>query len=199
MSSKQIEFISLKETKYECVKNTWDVLLTMISECFVDQRAAAFITMDHGISMGVLEKGRLTMPVIMPLEPQYLKSARFFNQDRECYVWKSSMDDPQIFCLRIRQDERVEFETGEPEAVEARQLLWGTRLEECPQDNDWKILKEDRGIELLLHRSLLPENIKVNQSNRLCLTTYNYIDYTPVGQAGYVDCRFVSIEGERGE
>ena len=58
--------------------------------------------------------------------------------------------------------------------------------------------KEDRGIELLIHHSLLPENVVVTPKDRLWLITRNYIDYNDLGQAGYVDCRFVKIQSERG-
>ena len=91
-----------------------------------------------------------------------------------------------------------EEENGELEAVEARQLIWGTQLVDG-NDRDWKVLKEKRGIEFRIHSSVIPENLFINERERLWLVTRNYIDYTPLGQAGYADCRFVTIEYGRGD
>jgi len=194
MQSKDMQAKQFKQTEPQKGDYRWDYIQEQIKQHFQGKKASTLVTMHHGICLGIYENGEFVMPASLPLQPEHLRSVRVFDRDSECYVWKSSMDSEDIFRLRIRQDE--EDHNGEQEAIEASQLLWGTRLEECPEDSNWKILKEERGIELRVHKSLIPASFTVNKSNRLWLITRNYIDYTPVGQAGYVDCRFVSIVGE---
>ena len=198
MSSKAIQLKPFKKNEPQVSIDLWSNIYDKSKEHFKDRTAHTFIIMHHGICLGSFEKGQFIMPVSLAFQPEHLRSIRVFDQDSECYAWKSSMDDEGKFHLRIRQDEDEIEETGELEAIEARQLLWGTCLEDCPEDSGWKLLKEERGIELRVHHSLLPDNLTLNTSNRLWLVTRNYIDYTPVGQAGYTDCRFVRIEAGRG-
>ncbi|ABI69813.1 type III-D CRISPR-associated protein Csx19 [Syntrophomonas wolfei] len=195
MPSKAMQLVRFKQNEPQIMMGEWRTLQNKIKEHFNSKKAGALVTMYHGICLGSFEKGQFIMPPSLPFQPEYLRLLRVFNEDSECYVWKSSMDTGDIFRLRIRQDE--EDNSGELEAIEARQLLWGTRLEEY-LENEWKLLKEERGIELRVHHSLLPDNLTLNASNRLWLVTRNYIDFNPMGQAGYGDCRFVRIEGGRG-
>lgn len=197
MPNKAMELKKFKKNEPLISIDEWSNIYDKIKEHFNSRKALTFVIMHHGICLGSFnEEGNFIMPASLPLQPEYLRSVRVFDQDSECYVWKSSMDDKNLFRLRIRQDE--EDKTGESEVIEARQLLWGTRLDDCPEDKDWKILKEDRGIELRINNSLIPSDTKINKEDRLWLITRNYIGYTPVGQAGYEDCRFVGIESGKG-
>jgi CRISPR-associated protein (TIGR03984 family) len=196
MPSNAIKLIKLKDDKPSLHKGNWDNIEERIKEQFKDKKAAAFVMMHHGVCLGTFEDGKLVMPASLPFQSEYLRALRVFDPDCECYIWKSSMDAKNIFRLRIRVDK--EEENGKLEAVEARQLIWGTQMADG-DDEDWKVLNEKRGIELRIHSSLIPENHTINERERFWLVTRNYIDYTPVGQAGYVDCRFVKIEYGRGE
>jgi CRISPR-associated protein (TIGR03984 family) len=71
------------------------------------------------------------------------------------------------------------------EAVEAEQILWGTKSEALTRG--WTRLFEGRGMELILPM----DSAEVTPVNRVKLTTRNYIGYNALGQAGYIDCRFV--------
>jgi CRISPR-associated protein (TIGR03984 family) len=196
MPSNPLQLIKLKDQKPLLHSGNWEGIEEQLHEHFKGKKATTLVMMHHCVCLGSFEDGKLLMPDSQPFQPEYLRSLRVFDQDRECYVWKSSMDDEGLFRLRIRLDE--EEENGGLEAVEARQLLWGTHLADG-DDKGWKVLTEKRGIELRIHSSLIPENAHIDERNRLWLVTRNYIDYTPVGQAGYVDCRFVRIEYGRGE
>jgi len=196
MPSNAMKLIKLKDAKPSLYKGKWDNIEERIKDHFQDKKVTAFVMMHHGVCLGSFENGNLVMPASLPFQPEYLRSLRVFDQDCECYIWKRSMDEKGIFRLRIRVDK--EEENGKLEAIEARQLMWGTQLVDG-DDKDWKLLKEKRGIELRIHKSVIPENLFINDRERLWLVTRNYIDYTLVGQAGYVDCRFVKIEYRRGE
>jgi len=190
--------LKLKKNRPEIVSNKWEAILEHIEKKFNGKTAGTFITMQHGICMGSYVQGEFIMPDSLPLDPLYVTSIRVFDADSECYVWRSSMDAPGIFRMRVILDQEKNDTDKILHAIEARQSLWGTALEKCSDDPAWYLLKEDRGIELLIHHSLLPENVVVTPKDRLWLITRNYIDYNDLGQAGYVDCRFVKIQSERG-
>lgn len=196
MPSNALKLIKLKNDKPLLYKGNWGEIEEQIKDCFRDKKAIAFVMMHHGVCIGTFEEGKLVMPASLPFQSEHLRALRVFDQDCECYIWKNSMDEKNIFRLRIRVDK--EEENGELEAVEARQLIWGTQLVDG-NDRDWKVLKEKRGIEFRIHSSVIPENLFINERERLWLVTRNYIDYTPLGQAGYADCRFVTIEYGRGD
>lgn len=185
------------ETKF--TSGDWETIKRYIQEQFNGITAGTFVIMHNGVCMGSFTKEDFVMPGKLPLEPEYLRSIRVFDANKECYVWRSSMDESGIFRFRLIQDKEINEDDGKTggNIVEARQLLWGTSLETSPGNEEWAVLKENRGIELLIHRSLLPQNVEVSAENRLWLITHNYINYTPLGQAEYVDCRFVRIEDER--
>lgn len=198
MPSNAMKLIKLKDDKPSLHRGNWDNIEARIKEQFKDKKATTFVMMHHGVCLGTFEDGKLVMPASQPFQPEYLRSIRVFDQDCECYVWKSSMDEEGVFRLRIRSDE--EDENGRLEAVEARQLLWGTYLEDAKDEGKgWTMLKEKRGIELRIHSTLIPEGAHIDERNRFWLVTRNYIDYTPSGQAGYADYRFVNIKYGRGE
>lgn len=197
MSVKGMRFVCLKSENIQPIKGSWDTIQEAVAAHFNGKQAGAFVMMYHRTWLGIYKNGEFSVPFSAPLNPAYLRFARIFDDDSECYVWKNGEDPANTYRLRIRQDEEEDNE--QPNAVEARQLLWGTRLENSPAGKQWKLLKEKRGIELIIHESLLPDNIHVSAEKRLWLIARNYINYTDLGQAGYMDNRFVRIIGEGGK
>ena len=196
MQNNGMQMLTLKKNPPKIITEEWETIQEHIQNEFTGKTAATFVTMQHGICMGSYVQGEFIMPGRLPLEPHYLRSMRVFDADSECYVWRSSMDASGIFRMRVILDQEKNDTDEILHPIEARQMLWGTTLEKCPDDPDWYLLKEDRGIELLIHHSLLLPNVKVTTRNRLWLITHNYIDYNDLGQAGYVDCRFIKIQSE---
>ncbi len=85
----------------------------------------------------------------------------------------------------MREDEN---ETGEEiKYIEAQQILWGTQYTKI---GGFVEAKEDRGVCLTIP---FEEEVK-NGKRFFVLTTRNYIDYNEIGQAGFIDTRFVKIE-----
>lgn len=197
MQNRTMQLLTLKNVEVQTGSGDWETIKGYIQKYFDGRTAGTLVIMHHGTCMGRLENQEFAMPGWLPLEPEYLRSIRVFNRESECYIWRSSMDEPGIFRFRFIHDEGINETNGEP-LIEVRQLLWGTSLEIFPDEEKWAVLKEKQGIELLIHRALLPPGVELSTKNRLWLITHNYIDYTPFGQAGYVDCRFVGIEGDRG-
>lgn len=174
----------------------WNEIIQDAKNHFADKVAKTFVIMDSGVCLGSFVDGEFNMPKKLPLLPEYVRKVRLFNNDSELHIWRSDSDEPNIFHFRLRVDIKPDNNNDEEvqEYYKAYQLLWGT-LEVLSDDENWVVLKEDRGIELLVKCSILrTEDIKKN--NRLWLVTHNYIGYNEIGQAGFNDCRFVDIVGE---
>jgi len=117
------------------------------------------------------------------LDLEHLQLARIFNKNRELKIWKSDSG------LQYRL--RIDSEGEEYCAVEAEQILWGTRTKKL--NKNWIRLYEDRGTELKVPLAIeIPEGQEVPDP-RVCIKTRNYIGYLDNGQASLEDCRFMAI------
>lgn len=193
--------VRLKQKGEKAAQGSWTTVLRKIDEVFSNQQASTFIMMYHFACLGIYQNREFTLPGEQQLEPENLRFLRVFDEEKELYVWRSDDGAEDAFWFRLRDDKPAE--TGDvdiKEAVEARQLLWGTELVDYPNgDADWLVLTEERGIQIVIHRCLLPTKFKVNRENRLWLVTRNYIKYIGEGQASYEDSRFVKIVGQGGQ
>lgn len=195
MPDKSRQIRRLKGIKPEIIVGDWPEVQEIIRVHFAGKSGSALVTMHPGICLGIFAEDRFVIPSALPLNPAYIRSVRIFDDSSECYVWKNDLNGVSKFHLRLRKDQELEDSKSEfEEAVEAKQLLWGNRLENCP-DKDWFKLKDNRGIELLIHNSFA-ESPDFTKNVRLWLITRNYIGYNLLGQAGYVDSRFLRIETE---
>jgi len=121
---------------------------------------------------------------------------RAFNPKQELLVWRTGRD------LKARL--RVDDLTGtRNEAVVAHQMIFGTHRRKVA--GGYTEISEERGTRLILPF----DNLELSPDRRIAIKTYNYIGYTPaenpkadgdhpIGQATYVDSRFVcfTIEGK---
>lgn len=114
---------------------------------------------------------------------------RVFSTEKELYFWREVFGS---LCVRLREDTCGE----ESYVVDARQVIWGTRATAIDVGQDWTELTEElRGIRLVVPFA------KVNVDDgrkRVKLKTRHYIGYNAIGQAGYVDARFVGFESPDG-
>jgi len=133
--------------------------------------------LDYKVLIGKYESGSLVFYAGEQFDPLYLQQLRVFNESLELLMLRNASGQ---FNYRLKSDEE-----GGEEYIEAKQILWGTRIEKL--DNDWIRLSEDRGTELIMPRPQQP-------NDRIKLLTRNYIGFNEVGQAGYIDCRFVKFE-----
>jgi CRISPR-associated protein (TIGR03984 family) len=193
MPNKGLRLLRVSNKPVKTQKGDWNKIRGTIDEQYRGKRAGTFVLMHHFACIGIYENGEFIMPSSIILEPWHIRTLRVFDENSECYVWKNSHDEMDIFRLRIRCDEENDDEALD--VVEARQLLWGTSLENYGTSTDWKLLKEKRGIEIIIHSSFIPQGFQISSRQRLWLVTCNYVGYTDIGQAGYIDSRFVRIEG----
>jgi len=123
---------------------------------------------------------------------------RVFNEDSELFVWKTNIGG---YKARLRKDKdkkiidpddmknQLWFDPDKQYAVEAKQVLFGTKAEELA--NDYTKLKEARGNEIIIPLT----NLKIDEKDhRMCIKTRSYIGYIEkTGQATYEDVRFVEF------
>ncbi|MDP2692016.1 MAG: CRISPR-associated protein Csx19 [bacterium] len=106
---------------------------------------------------------------------------RIFNNDQELHIWRSN----GVLKGRLRADTKG----NDIECVDAMPLLNGTAFDKL---NPGIIASEEKGIHYYLPYPEL--EILVGSKNRIALLTRNYIGYSDIGQAGYIDCRFVDFK-----
>jgi CRISPR-associated protein (TIGR03984 family) len=116
-------------------------------------------------------------------EPQFLQKIRVFNRDKEVFIWRTE----DGFKGRLRVDEQGKGTF----VVDANQVLWGTKAEK--KTNDFTILTEERGTELILPLPFSELEDINDEKNRVFLKTRNYIGDNDIGQATYVDSRFLGF------
>lgn len=174
-------------------KNLRNYLLDELFNC-----PTYFIAYLHyAVVIGRCDKGKLhyfdpsDSKVKDSIDFKYLQKLRIFNKDAELHIWKTQ----GIFKGRIRAEKRFQganktkhndFEIVE--FVQADQILFGTTSSDI--ENGFTKLTEDRGTEVILPFT----NIVLDAPDkRIAIRTRNYIGYNEIGQAGYVDCRFVEF------
>jgi len=106
---------------------------------------------------------------------------RIFNKNEELHIWRSNG------VLKGRQ--RVDSKGDETEYLDAVPLLNGTTFDFADLGI---VATEEKGINYYLPYQAL--KTLVSSENRIVLKTRNYIGYSEIGQAGYVDCRFIDFE-----
>ncbi len=140
------------------------------------------------------ENGKVIYKPSSSFETKFIQKLRIFNQSKELYIWRTTQNEERIFKARLREDNSNHSESKEIEYVQANQILFGTTSEPITlrqaQDDmiNFTKLTEDRGTEVILPFT----NINIDDKDkRIAIRTRNYIGYNEIGQAGYVDCRFV--------
>jgi len=141
----------------------------------------ALVYLDYQVMIGKLSAGKLVFFDREQFEPLFIQQARFFNGERELFLWKKRANS---FYIRVRNDGEGE----EVECVESDQIIWGTKSR---NRGEWTELTEERGMKLLLPL----RNIQVdNEKKRLKIRSRHYIEINKeTSQAGYADCRLVSF------
>lgn len=116
-------------------------------------------------------------------DSKFLQKIRVFNQDKEVFIWRTE----EGFKGRLRVDEQGKGTF----VVDANQVLWGTKAEK--KNSDFTILTEERGTELILPFPYSKLEGVDDEKNRVFLKTRNYIGDNDIGQATYVDSRFLGF------
>ncbi|MDD4570404.1 MAG: CRISPR-associated protein Csx19 [Tepidanaerobacteraceae bacterium] len=177
-----LKMIQLKttSTQHKFKADSWQGLQNSIAS-YIQEKAYVVAYLDYKVLRGKAYQGRLELYEDEKFYPKFLQKMRVFNERQELLLWRQSEN---TFSARLRIDD-----VGKDEyCVEANQLLLASKPE---QKGDWIVLKDNRGTQLYIPFD--GKSLKSEQA-RMAIKTRNYIDYNEIGQAGYVDCRFLAFE-----
>jgi CRISPR-associated protein (TIGR03984 family) len=145
---------------------------------------------DYAVLFGTVQNGEIKFyNNESPDLNRYLQKLRIFNENKELYIWKSGGK----LKYRYREDV-VSDENGEiVEYIDADQVMYGSKFED---KGNFIEVSEKRGIRYIVPKEFIGNNLIDdinNNKKRLILHTRNYIGYNEIGQAGFVDSRFLKI------
>lgn len=137
----------------------------------------------HKVLTASIVSSKVIHPDEVPDYEHQLVRIRIFNPEKEWHIWKSGSH----FQVRFREETSQQDPTTD--FVDRELVLWGTRSQ--LYNDSFQELTEDRGTGLLLPISA---GTLAGKNARFVLNTRNYIGYNDIGQAGYVDSRFLDIQ-----
>lgn len=115
---------------------------------------------------------------------EHIIRLRVFDENEELHVWRTGKG----LKYRIRSDEQGE---NEQEYIDSELIMNGTTAKE---KGAFYEITEDRGVKYQMPKHWLGDSFQLKKNQRIKILTRNYIGYNELGQAGYVDCRFVEIK-----
>jgi len=146
--------------------------------------------LDYTVLFGTVQSGKIKLyNNELPDFNKYLQKLRVFNEKEELYIWRSG----DLFKFRYREDGVSEEEGKKIEYIDAEQIMHGSRFE---NKGDFIEVSEERGIRYIVPEKFIENNLIDdinNNKKRLVLHTRNYIGYNEIGQAGFIDSRFLNI------
>ncbi len=159
-----------------------------LADTFIDNGyVVAFL--DHAVLTGKFQERKLVFSIALTnFDPYFIQKFRLFNKDKELYIWRCVTG----YKARLRTDYPAKggdsAKSNVLACVDTDQVLWGTRAEKIA--GQVTKLTEKRGVELYLPIDIISVDEK---ENRVKIKTRNYIDNNILGQAGYIDCRFIDF------
>lgn len=154
--------------------------LTTTLANYFPENGLVTVYLDHSVLIGKWV-GDFQFPDDQAIEEQFIQKIRVFNPTQEFYAWRTT----QGFNGRFRKDN---FEGSGVDVVVAEQVLLGTKMKKNAAG--FTAIFEQRGACLTIPF----ENIAVvEKQQRIFIKTHHYLEYNPMGQAGYADCRFVAF------
>lgn len=150
-----------------------------VKEYFKDN-GLFIVYLDYKVIIGKYENNDFIACGNEKFEPKYIQKIRVFNKNKELLLYRSEGK----LKGRIRVDN---IAATDCDIIEADQVIFGTTAN---VSKGFTLITETRGTEIILpyEESSVDEN-----QNRTKIKTRNYIDYNELGQAGYVDSRFVKF------
>jgi len=134
----------------------------------------------HKVLIGRYQPPNLVFMNQEELQPHFILKMRIFNKDEELLLWRQQNS--------LKGRHRIDSQGVDTIAIDAHQVLFGT---DAKTSGQWTTISEDRGTEIHLPFS----NLRVDtKKERIFIRTRNYIDFNELGQATYVDCRFMGFE-----
>jgi CRISPR-associated protein (TIGR03984 family) len=146
--------------------------------------------LDYAVLFGIIQSGEIKFyNNELPDFNKYLQKLRVFNEKKELYIWRSG----NKFKFRYREDLDSNKNGEMVEYIDADQVMYGSKFE---IKDEFIEVSEKRGIRYIVPKEFIGnssiEDLNKNEK-RLVLHTRNYIGYNEIGQAGFVDSRFLKI------
>lgn len=141
--------------------------------------------LDYKVLIGLWQEGNFRFYKNESFDLKYVQRLRVFDAQKELHVWRTQGKWKGRF--------RIDGEGKQAEAVEANQLLFGTKGERLAPEYEYARIEEDRGTMLILPLKNVHFDKGGNPSTRVFIKTHNYVEPNAVHQASYVDCRFVAF------
>lgn len=154
---------------------SWEELQNRVKEYFPGESSIVSY-LDYKVLIGKVTKEGTELYQGETFDPKFLAKMRVFDDQKELLLWR---EDEYRFSGRMR----IDAEGDKEYLIEAKQLLWGSAKVE---KDGWVLLSEARGTKIHL-----PYRLENLANKLLAIKTRNYIGYNELGQAGYIDCRFV--------
>ncbi|AEE14460.1 hypothetical protein Thena_0828 [Thermodesulfobium narugense DSM 14796] len=144
--------------------------------------------LDYAVLFGTVQNGEIKFyNNESPNFNRYLQKLRAFNEKKEIYIWRSG----DKFRFRYREDEDSSGGDIKIEYIDAEQIMSGS---EFKVKGEFIEVSEKRGIRYIISKEFIGnKSIEELNNKRLVLHTRNYIGYNEIGQAGFVDSRFLKI------
>ena len=160
-----------------------EAIVSAIREIFEGREALAFLWMANTAVWGKWTGDTLDFVSIEQWSPKYLAELRVFSEDAEIRFLRSG-DTLRYRCISAAEEEGKDY-------VDSLAPFYGEAKE---KDGRLSVVDEDRKLSMEIP---LPYDGK---SKTYGLATRNYIGQNEIGQAGYVDSRFlgvVSVDGRK--
>ncbi len=144
--------------------------------------------LDYAVLFGIIQSGEIKFyDNELPDFTKYLQKLRVFNEKKELYIWRSR----NKLKFKYREDEVYNKEGEIVEHIDAEQVMYGSTFE---AKNKFIEISEKRGIRYIVPKEFIGDkSIKELNNKRFVLHTRNYIGYNEIGQAGFIDSRFLKI------
>jgi len=146
--------------------------------------------LDYAVLFGTVQNDEIKFyNSKLPDFNKYLQKLRIFNEKEEIYIWRSG----DKFKFRYREDGVSEKDGKEIEYIDAKQVMRGSKFED---EGNFIEVSEKRGTRYIVPKEFIGNNLIDdinNNKKRLILHTRNYIGYNEIGQAGFIDSRFLNI------
>jgi CRISPR-associated protein (TIGR03984 family) len=160
-----------------------DQLVSKISDK-IKTESSVVAYLDYKVLFGKFENNSILFYENEKPEIKFLQKIRVFNENEELYFWKNG----NSFNSRYVKDK----EGNGQYVLDSNNYLYGTITDKL--DGYFSKLTEDRGTEIIFPISDLKESNNGVINRILKATTRNYIGYTKMNQATYIDSRLVKIE-----
>src|SRR3990172_10396197 len=145
LQSVKTEAVPIKRLEFE----EFESFRSTVGDYFGEQDGFCVFYLDYEVLIGRFVEENFRFYNNEIFKPKYIQKIRLFNVDQELYIWRRSDGE---FAGRLR----IVGKGTETDVVNARQVLWGTKVE---HKGEFSMIYEERGTKLILpFKDILVDN-----------------------------------------